>query len=225
MKVNYIENNGKKVRCEYRKRRNSKCVKMSLDTNGVVKVSLPYYTPYIFANNFVNNNIQWISKKLEHFEEQKNKYYYLGNDIILIKKSCANIKSFNYIKKDNLLILETNKNCSLSNKELYIQWLGERATEYIPNRVKELSQQHNFEYNSIKVKNLSSRWGSCSAKKNLSFNLKLMYFDYQVIDYVIIHELCHLKELNHSKKFWKLVEDIIPNYREYKTQLNKLIHS
>ena len=124
-----------------------------------------------------------------------------------------------------MLILETNKNCSLSNKELYFQWLGEKAAEYIPNRVKELSQLHNFKYNSIKIKNLSSRWGSCSAKKNLSFNLKLMYFNYQVIDYVIVHELCHLKELNHSKKFWKLVEDIIPNYKEYKIQLNKLIHS
>jgi len=222
MKVNFIKNNGKEVRCEYRKRKNSKYVKMSLDENGIVKVSVPYYTSYTFANIFVNKNISWINRRLEYFEGQKSKYYYLGEDIILIKKNCANIKSFNYIKKDNLLIVDATKNCSLTNKELYMQWLGEKASEYIPKRTNELSKLHGFDYNSIKIKNLTSRWGSCSAKKTLSFNLKLMYFNYQVIDYVIIHELCHLREMNHSKRFWNLVEDIIPNYKEYRTQLNNL---
>ncbi|MDX1700374.1 MAG: M48 family metallopeptidase, partial [Melioribacteraceae bacterium] len=85
----------------------------------------------------------------------------------------------------------------------------------------EFSNRYNLEYNSIKIKNLKSRWGSCSSKKNLSFNLKLMYFNHKVIDYVIIHELCHLKIMNHSREFWNLVESIIPDYKERKSELNR----
>jgi predicted metal-dependent hydrolase len=223
MKVHVIQNNGKNVVCELRKRRNSKNIRMRIDNSGIVKVSLPIYTPYIFAKKFIKDNINWVESKLDKVYSQKDKYFYLGKPIKLIKNVFTNIEGFNYILNENELIIEVNNN-SYSTEDLFIKWLREKADEYIPKRVEELSKKYGFDYNLVKIKNLNSRWGSCSSKKNLSFNFKLMYFNLNVIDYVIIHELCHLKELNHSKNFWKLVEGIIPNYKEYKLQLNNIIH-
>lgn len=91
------------------------------------------------------------------------------------------------------------------------------ACDYIPARVNFLAKRNGFDYNSVRIKDQQTRWGSCSNKKNLSFNYRLMSFNKKVIDYVIVHELCHLKEMNHSQKFWKLVEEIMP---DYKTQKN-----
>ena len=224
MKVHVIQNNGKNVVCELKKRRNSKNIRMRIDNSGIVKVSLPYYTPYTFAKKFIKDNINWVETKLEKIYSQKNKYFYMGIPIKLTKKVFTNMKGFNYILNERELIIEVN-NDSYSTEDLFIEWLRERAEEYIPKRVEEYSKKYNFEYNSIRIKNLNSRWGSCSSKKNLSFNLKLMYFNSNIIDYVIVHELCHLKEMNHSKQFWDLVRSITPNYKEYKLQLNNIIHS
>jgi predicted metal-dependent hydrolase len=224
MKVHFIKNNGYKIKCEFIKRKNSRNLKMHLDNNGIVKVSLPYYTPYFAAKEFVRNNIGWIERKFDLFILQKNKYYYLGKNINLIKKYHPDIKKFNYIFNDNILIAEASEFEDISDEEIFNGWLKERALSYIPKKVKDFSEIYGFEYNSVRIKNLTSRWGSCSNKKNLTFNLKLMYFDTDVIDYVIVHELCHLQEMNHSKKFWNLVEKIIPDYQEQKFKLTKPIH-
>lgn len=224
MKVHIIQNKDKNVRCELSKRKNSRNIRMRIDNSGIVKVSLPYYTPYIFAKKFINDNINWIETKLNKIHLRQDSYFYLGEKIELTKRVCTNIKKVNYILNEKKLIIEVN-NYSYLAQDLYIKWLKERAKEYIPSRVKEFSLKYGFEFNTIKIKNMTSRWGSCSSKKNLSFNLKLMYFNSNIIDYVIIHELCHLKEMNHSNKFWGLVESIIPNYKDYKLQLNNFIHT
>lgn len=225
MKLHFIENNGYKIRCELIKRKNSRNIRMRIDNSGIVKVSLPFYTSYFIAKNFVNNNISWIENKLLSLSLRGNKYYYLGKNIRLIKINYTNIKNFNYILNEDFLIIEGNLNSDMSDEEHYFNWLRKKANEYIPNKVKEFSKKYNFDYNSVRIKNLNSRWGSCSSKKNLSFNLKLMYFNYKIIDYVLVHELCHLKEMNHSKKFWNLVEEIVPDYKNCKLDLNKPIHT
>jgi len=225
MKVSFVENNNKKIKCEYSKRKNSKNFSMKVDNNGIVKISLPYYTTYFEAKNFVNTHIDWVEKKLDLLKLQKKRYYYLGEDITLIKKYLADNSCCNYIFSNNILITETSNDNTYSDDDLYFHWLRKRAEDYIPSKVEEFSRMYGFKYNSIKIKNLTSRWGSCSNKKNLSFNLKLMYFNYKVIDYVIVHELCHLIEMNHSQKFWNLVKQIIPNHKYYRSQLNKIIQS
>lgn len=75
----------------------------------------------------------------------------------------------------------------------------------------------------IAIRNCRSRWGSCSSKGNLNFHWKLGIIPQHLSDYVIVHELCHLKEFNHGKQFWKLVEVVCPLYSEYKAEL-RLIH-
>lgn len=94
-----------------------------------------------------------------------------------------------------------------------IKELANQAVEYIPKRVKYYAEKENFVYNKITIKNLVSRWGSCSTKGNLNFNCLLMLTPDYVIDYIVVHELCHLREMNHSEKFWAEVEKIMPDYQ------------
>jgi predicted metal-dependent hydrolase len=86
-------------------------------------------------------------------------------------------------------------------------------------RVGYWNRQYGFRVNSIGIRNQKTRWGSCSRKANLNFNYKIALLPQAHADYIIVHEICHLKEMNHSPKFWALVEKTIPNHRVLRKQL------
>ena len=88
-------------------------------------------------------------------------------------------------------------------------------------RVEYFNKIYNFSFNKILIKNQKTRWGSCSNKGNLNFNYKILFLPEALRDYIIVHELCHLKEFNHSKNFWKLISRAIPDYSEIKNELRK----
>ena len=94
-----------------------------------------------------------------------------------------------------------------------INELADQALKYIPERVAYFAKQIGVNYGRITIRNQKTRWGSCSSKGNLNFNCLLMLMPSEVIDYVVVHELCHRKEMNHSKAFWQEVENILPNYK------------
>lgn len=98
----------------------------------------------------------------------------------------------------------------------------EEARTVIEKRVKVLNNNYGFKYAAINIKNQKTRWGSCSRKGNLNFNYKLIFLPEKARDYVIVHELCHLKEFNHSKRFWKLVERVVTDYGQVRMDLNKM---
>ena len=102
----------------------------------------------------------------------------------------------------------------LKNKEL--------ARKIILDRVVRLNALYRFDVGRIAIRNQKSRWGSCSKKGNLNFNYRLMYLSSPLLDYVVVHELCHLKEFNHSAKFWELVKMTIPDYKNVRKELKKL---
>lgn len=91
-----------------------------------------------------------------------------------------------------------------------------QAKRYLPPRTRQLAQLHGFSFNQLRIKNQKTRWGSCSAKRNINLNLRLMMAPCAAIDYVIIHELCHLRELNHSPAFWAIVESYCPAFRHWR---------
>lgn len=93
-----------------------------------------------------------------------------------------------------------------------VKELAEKALEYIPQRVAHYAEIIGVTYGRITIRNQRTRWGSCSGKGNLNFNCLLMLMPKEIIDYVIVHELCHRKEMNHSTTFWKEVEKVLPDY-------------
>lgn len=99
--------------------------------------------------------------------------------------------------------------------------LVDKASDVIPKRAEHYAQMIGVTYGKITIRNQVSRWGSCSAKGNLNFNCLLLLCPKEVLDYVVIHELCHLKEMNHSKKFWEYVEHFCPEYEQHKKWLKE----
>ena len=80
---------------------------------------------------------------------------------------------------------------------------------------------YKFKFNKVNIRNQKTRWGSCSAKGNINFNYKIALLPERLADYIIVHELCHLGEFNHSRKFWDLVVEAIPDHREIRSELKQ----
>lgn len=97
-----------------------------------------------------------------------------------------------------------------------------QALALVKDKIEELNRTYKFSYNRISIRNSRSRWGSCSAKGNLNFSYKIIFLPEDFQNYIIVHELCHLGEFNHSKKFWNLVEKTIPDYREIRRKIRKI---
>lgn len=95
----------------------------------------------------------------------------------------------------------------------------EQARAFVRSRVAQLSLAHGFSYKRIAIRNTRRSWGSCSELGNLNFNYKIIFLPHELAEYIIVHELCHLRELNHSQTFWAHVASILPDYRERRRAL------
>lgn len=133
----------------------------------------------------------------------------------IIEKSQWIINKIDLFKKSGYKLGKTN------NKTEYIKY-KDKALEITQERVKYFNKLYKFDVNKINIKNQKTRWGSCSRKGNLNFNYKIALLPKEMSDYIVVHELCHLKEFNHSQKFWNLVAKATPNYLEIKKEF-KLI--
>ena len=127
------------------------------------------------------------------------------------KQSCI-LKSLDYFKRfKGRIFIKSNRREYLSRKR--------EALTLAQNKVLQWNKVYGFLYRRINIKNQKTRWGSCSKKGNLNFNYKIVHLPEYLVDYLVVHELCHLKELNHSRDFWGLVERAIPDYKKLRRQL------
>ena len=132
----------------------------------------------------------------------------------IIQKSRWIINKLDYFKKFKTIII------SGSPKSAYLQHKN-RALQLAQERVEYFNRIFNFQYSKISIRNQKTQWGSCSRKGNLSFNYKIALLPQELADYIIVHELCHLREFNHSKSFWNLVASVIPDYLAKRKELRR----
>jgi predicted metal-dependent hydrolase len=187
-----------------RKSKTAKYVKLQLHPKRGFEVVLPYRAHNDYAYDIINKNTEWIEQVHNKSKKQQKKYYYLG-ELVTYQKFP------NLFNSDSGLefIFDEMK---LLSEDLYDNFLRKSGMQYLPNRINEIANKMNLNFETLKIKGLVNRWGSCSSKKVITLNYRLMQFEPVLIDYVIVHELCHLKEMNHSAKFWKLVSEVFPNY-------------
>lgn len=98
----------------------------------------------------------------------------------------------------------------------------EHARALVHERLAHWNSHYGFTVRKVFIKNHKSRWGSCSARGNLNFSYRIVFLPPEIVDYIIVHELCHLQEFNHSPRFWALVEKALPKYRTLRHRLREL---
>jgi predicted metal-dependent hydrolase len=125
---------------------------------------------------------------------------------------------------DKLKMQKEAKKCPWRrlDRAAYLQ-SREKARRFIKQRLDHFSKHYDFSYRRVAIRNQRSLWGSCSNKKNLNFNYKIIFLPADLADYIVVHELCHLQELNHSPAFWKLVAKTLPNYKDLRKKLRILV--
>ena len=114
-----------------------------------------------------------------------------------------------------------NSLLQLGTKEDYLQ-NREKARKFVVDRLEHFNSFYGFRYNRVAIRDQKSRWGSCSEQGNLNFNYRIIFLTAEQASYLIVHELCHLKELNHSKFFWALVKRTISDYKDISKELRTL---
>ena len=187
-------------------------------SQGIAYLVLPNHD-YIAGHDFLLKKELWIRKKLYQIvikeEIDPNKISIFGETFNL-----------HYIDLDNQTLQIKNNNIYIYGKEekqatLLIEFLQEIFINKINKILIPLAQKHKIDFSSIRIMNNKTKWGSCSNKGILSFNWRLVFADESVLQYLITHEISHIIEMNHSKKFWDLVERIYPEYNIPKSWLKK----
>lgn len=134
-------------------------------------------------------------------------------------ESFINQKSAWIEKHRNMVLAAEEEQVDISDEERI--YGIEKAKELFPQRVAYYAEVMHISYGRIAIREQKTRWGSCSSKGNLNFNWKLILMPPDLLDYVVVHELAHRIEMNHSEKFWKVVESVMPDYKKRRELLKK----
>jgi hypothetical protein len=198
----------------------AKHIRLQITTGRELEVIIPRRASIKEAESFILKKSEWINKHLTRLKADC-KQLFLGKEIKINQYYDLFILKHKFFFSKRKLDIMSPSESTESLEYLYNVWLKHIAKKFITKRAANLSGKSGFVYNKISIRGQKTRWGSCSARGTLSFNYKLIRFRKEVIDYLIIHELCHLKEMNHSKKFWKLVEKFCPDYKNLEKELKR----
>ena len=199
--------------------------------NGKVIVKAPNNISENRIKDFINSKEDWINKKLKEFENKsfKEKSYVsgevfkvLGNDYILnieygnFEKASVNMDN-GYI---NIFVSENYETEKI--KELIEKMYYKVALMIVDKSVKMWKNILKIAPDVVVIKKLKTAWGKCNSKRKITINPDLMKYDQRVIDYVVLHEFCHLRYMNHSKDFWNMVGKFMPDYKDLKKELKNV---
>lgn len=199
----------------------SKRKTLSLQVNNQAEliVRAPNLLPIEKIEQFVVEKSSWIDKKLtaattkipkKPYYQNNENFLYLGNSYPLMISSKFSAKlNFNGVK------FKTKQ----ANRAQFLTWYKNSFREIALPRLMYYAKTHKLNYQQVRLKSQKTLWGSCSSVNNINLNYLLIQAPINVIDYVIVHELCHTVHKNHSKDFWQLVESILPNYKASKSWL------
>lgn len=223
-----------------------KSLALSVGTDGEVNVKAPQFLSDAELLKWVKTKMAWIVRKRNEMlsstssdSAKKNfvtgeRYLFLGEEYTLeVRKSDARAGRVGFID-EKLVVFVSEAEFALQEsgmdgevqyqqavKRYLSRFYEKEAHVFIPKRVRHYSHLLGESFGRIAIKDQKSRWGSCSSARNLNFNKRLMMAPIEVLDYVVVHELCHLKQMNHSEKFWSEVEKILPDYKERKKWLDE----
>lgn len=209
------------------KRISSKKISLRV-SNNKIKVFQPKWLSFYLGFKFAKSHESWIIEQKNNINLKK-----IENGQLVGKKHIINFvksdKNRGYIKNNSINIyfnveVNTYKDQIIQDiaKKTIKRALHIEAKDLLTERIKNISRSNNIYYSELRVRPMRSRWGSCDSKKNITLNIYLMLMPWDLIDYVIVHELIHTKVLNHSADFWNQLYSIMPDYKLRKQNINKI---
>jgi predicted metal-dependent hydrolase len=198
-----------------------KTIALIVGRDGKLTVRAPYHAAHAQILAFIEEKAKWIREKQDKAQQrlsqstakqftQGEEFLYLGQPypLEIIDRARASLT----LKDGQFLIPKT----ALPHaKEVFIEWYKKQARQVLSERARLYAARYNLSYQKIRITSARTRWGSCSTNGTLSFTWRLVMAPLPVIDYVVIHELAHLVERNHSKKFWDRVAAMLIDYAQY----------
>lgn len=150
-----------------------------------------------------------------------------GRVILTVPKQVSEKDALEYVQQKKEWLQRALKNIPPSNAMLEQKDLPhykahkDKAKTFVLTRLAELNKRYGFAYRKVFIRANTSRWGSCSGLGNLNFDYRILFLPAHIQDYLLVHELCHLREMNHSPRFWNLVAQTVPNYPELRRELQR----
>ena len=192
-----------------------KTLALIVETDGTLTVRAPQRMKEADIRRFIEAKQEWIKRKQAKAQEEAlpprqfvdgELFWYLGEQVPLRIVTEAEPA----LVMDG--IFKLTKSAQPQAESVFTAWYREQARKVLTEQVEYFARMHAFKAGKIRISSARTRWGSCSSKETLSFTWRLVMTPLEVIDYVVVHELCHLQEMNHSKAFWARVETILPDY-------------
>jgi predicted metal-dependent hydrolase len=223
-KITYIPGIGEVVLA---KRRGARNIRLSVSAAGKVRVGLPNWLPYSAGVEFARRRQDWINTHLADHKPhllmdggrigKSYRLKYTHDPNAAGTKTRVAGQTVNISSRHTLDDAGVQKAARTASERA----IKKEAEKLLPERLAKLSKRHLLGYNSVKIKRLAGRWGSCSSNKVITLNFFLMQLPWPLIDYVLMHELVHTKHMNHSPEFWADFERIYPDAKATRNILKK----
>ncbi len=200
-------------------------ISLIVERDGSLTVRAPLRMPQAMIEEFIQQKADWIMRTREKLSvivtaparqyADGEKFPFLGSafDLKLVPSQRPSLQF------DNGFTL--GRNTQSDGRQYFVKWYKQRAYEVISERVREYSQKYDFAPKRVRISSAKTRWGSCSPDGTLNFTWRLVMAPLEVIDYVVVHELAHLRVRNHSDRFWKVVASIDPEYKQKRKWLRE----
>lgn len=228
--------NGRCVNYQLNQTRRNKRLRMSISPEKGLWVSSPLGMSLSVIESFLQEKQNWILKHLAECEQVKKRTSKERTVLpVQMKFPCIDeVWQINYSSDvdvhgcqltpdfDSQSILISGDYGTELAQELLRKWLIRRAKGVLPKMLFDCAEMMQYQYNRVTIRNQKTRWGSCSTLGNINLNCKLLFLNERQVRYVLIHELCHLEEANHSRRFWALVERYEPEHRNIRQQMKNL---
>lgn len=207
---------------------NRKTISIQITQKGEVIVRAPKYASEHKISTFVVEHQSWIYKRLDdyatlyaetprHTYREGDRFYFLGKQYPVMT---SQNQKMDIVFSDAFHI---KNNCKNPRKSL-LKWYKSHALDYCEERMKEIGETMNIKHRCISVTSAEKRWGSCTSDKHIHVSYKIIMLSPEYIDYILIHELAHCRHMNHSPKFWKLVEKYCPDFKKKRRWLRSHQH-
>lgn len=209
--------------------RNARAIRIRVAPNGRLSVTAPPYTPKFMIKRFINTSRDELRQLKE--SEQPDTVYDHGTQIgkshtLLVKRGDHRTPRITVDGQQVILQLHDDTDVTSADvqqriRDTVIKLLRVEAKHYLPRRLKFLADQGGYHYERVRFTHASSRWGSCSSTGTISLNIALMKLPTELIDYVLVHELAHTVQMNHSPAFWTEVARLEPHFRVHRRALKR----